>query len=53
MKFRCYCVTVMDHWTPMRRFWTLERARRFKEQQHGAGHLFIWDRLHTRWVEIL
>lgn len=42
MKFRRYCVTVMDNWTPLRTFWTFGGALRFANRHMGAAHLHIW-----------
>jgi hypothetical protein len=42
VQLRQYCVTVMDHWTPMRYFWTLKRAKAFREKHIGCAYLFKW-----------
>lgn len=42
MRLRKYCVTVMDNWTPLRYFWTLKRAMKWRDSHYGAGHLFQW-----------
>lgn len=42
MKLKRYCVTIMDNWTPMREFWTLWGARKFKAR-HSSAYLFVWD----------
>lgn len=43
MRFRRYCVTVMDHWTPMRDFWTLEGAKRFYRLHRHSANVFRWE----------
>lgn len=42
MKLKRYCVTVMDNWTPMREFWTLEGARRFYREHRACANVFKW-----------
>lgn len=48
MRFRKYAVTVMDNWTPMRTFWTLEGARKFAVKH--SGNVFVW--IGYNWAEI-
>jgi hypothetical protein len=43
MKLKRYCVTVMDHWTPMRDFWTLEGAKKFYRMHRASANVFKWD----------
>jgi hypothetical protein len=43
-RYRRYAVTVMDNWTPMRLFWTLNGARRWHQTFiSGEAHMFHWD----------
>ena len=51
MRFRRYCVTVMDNWTPLRDFWTLAGAMKFRNEHLGCAHLHQW--FSGRWVEVL
>lgn len=51
MKLRRYCVTVMDNWTPLRRFWTIEGARRFRNCHIGYAYLYRWDG--GAWIEVM
>jgi len=52
MKLKRYCVTVMDNWTPMRDFWTLEGAKKFYRLHRQCANVFQWDsRDHVwRWM---
>jgi hypothetical protein len=50
MKLRRYCVTVMDHWTPTRLFWTLYGALKYRCRFGAEAHLFQW-RDDDGWVE--
>jgi hypothetical protein len=56
---RQYAVTVMDNWTPMRLFWTLERARKWRDKFNvngptkGPAHLFQWCASRGHWQERL
>jgi hypothetical protein len=43
MKFKRYCVTVMDNWTPTREFWTLEGAERWQRSFVAGAHLYRWS----------
>jgi len=52
MKLRRYCVTVMDHWTPMREFWTFGGALAFAARHLGASHLHVWNSATKTWEEI-
>jgi len=49
MKLRRYCVTVMDNWTPMREFFTLNGALKFQDR-HESATTFKWQG--DRWVKI-
>jgi len=50
-RFRRYAVTVDDAWTPMRLFWTEQRARRWHGGFNaGEAHLFRWSGSH--WEEL-
>ncbi len=52
MQLRTYAVTVMDHWTPMRYFWTLSRARKWQESFVGGNaYLYRWHPNLNKWVE--
>jgi hypothetical protein len=51
MKFRRYCVTAMDNWTPMRDFWTFNGAMEFRNEHIGSAHLHQW--FGGRWVEVI
>jgi len=42
MILRRFCVTVMDNWTPMRRFFTLYGARRWCAKIGVNAHLYEW-----------
>jgi hypothetical protein len=54
---RQYCVTVMDNWTPLRYFWTLEGARKWRDTRNlngptkGPAHLFEWCASRDHWQE--
>lgn len=54
---RHYAVTVMDHWTPMRFFWTLDAARRWRDTfnlngpDRGPAHLYKWTAERGCWQE--
>lgn len=52
MKLRRYCVTVMDHWTPTKSFWTFGGALRFAAAHLSAAHLFVWQRPSKSWMEL-
>lgn len=52
MRFKRYCVTVMDNWTPMRTFWTFGGAVRFAAQHLSAAHLHIWHSESGTWQEV-
>jgi hypothetical protein len=49
MILRRFCVTVMDNWTPMRRFFTLYGARRWRANIGVNAHLFEWTG--SQWQE--
>lgn len=42
-KLKRYCVTVMDNWTPMREFWTLDGAYNFYRKHRTYANVFKWD----------
>ena len=42
IKLRRYQVTVMDNWTPARRFWTVAGARRFAARVGGHAYVWMW-----------
>lgn len=51
MQLRKYAVTVMDNWTPMRLFWTLDGAIKFANKTgRDYSHIFVWRK--TRWIDI-
>ncbi len=50
MKFRRYCVTVMDNWTLTRMFWTLEGAKRFYMEHRSCANVFKWERDKWQWM---
>lgn len=50
MKLKRYCVTVMDNWTPMRDFWTLEGAKRFYRLHRYSANVFKWDGEAWAWM---
>lgn len=50
MKLRRYCVTVMDNWTPMRTFWTLEGAKKFYREHRSCANVFKWDGEAWSWM---
>jgi hypothetical protein len=43
MRLRCYCVTVMDNWTPLRYFWTLRSAEKFWKKHLQCATLYWWE----------
>ncbi len=43
MQLRRYAVTVIDNWTPMRLFWTRDRAELFWLEHKGYAHLYRWS----------
>lgn len=51
MKLRKYCVTVMDNWTPIRKFWTYNSALIFRNEHLHCAHLHQW--FNGRWTEVL
>lgn len=51
MKLRRYCVTVMDHWTPTREFWTWRNALAHFAKHYPAAHFYAWGREYG-WVEL-
>jgi hypothetical protein len=50
MKLRRYCVTVMDNWTPLRTFWTLEGAKRFYRKHRTCANVFRWRDNQWEWM---
>lgn len=50
MKLKRYCVTVLDNWTPMRTFWTLEGAKAFYRKYRECGNVFQWDDGEWHWM---
>lgn len=50
MKLKRYCVTVMDHWTPTREFWTLEGAERFYKLHRACANVFVWGEGKWEWI---
>jgi hypothetical protein len=52
MKFKRYCVTVMDNWTPTREFWTFGAALRHAAAHLSAAHLHVWNNRLKTWDEI-
>lgn len=51
MQLRKYCVTVMDNWTPLRYFWTLENATRWRDSIGDGAHLYKWHPNISKWLE--
>jgi hypothetical protein len=51
MRFKHYCVTVMDNWTPLRFFWTFGGAIKFRNDHIGCAHLHHWTS--GQWVEVI
>lgn len=51
MRFRKYCVTVMDNWTPLRHFWTLEGATKWRDSIGPHAHLYKWHANIKKWLE--
>jgi hypothetical protein len=49
MILRRFCVTFMDNWTPVRRFFTLYGARRWRANIGVNAHLFEWTG--SQWQE--
>lgn len=50
MKLKRYCVTVLDNWTPMRTFWTLDGAKAFYKKHRQVGNVFKWDGAEWQWM---
>lgn len=50
MRFRRYCVTVNDNWTPMRYFWTLEGAKTFYRPRRSHANVFQWRDGAWQWM---
>lgn len=50
MKLKRYCVTVMDNWTPMRTFWTLDGAKAFYREHRTCANVFGWDGEAWSWI---
>ncbi len=48
MQLKRYCVTVMDHVTPTRTFWTQKGAERWHDSFVSGANLFRWNG--DRWV---
>lgn len=46
-----YAVTVMDNWTPMREFWSWNRALAFYIEHSPASYFHVWHRAYG-WVEL-
>lgn len=42
MKFKRWCVTVVDNWTPTREFWTERGALKFRSQHSPCAYLYRW-----------
>lgn len=51
-RYRKYAVTVMDHWTPMRLFWTLRGAKKWRATILSGSHLYHWSDMADRWMEL-
>jgi hypothetical protein len=49
MILRRFCVTVMDNWTAMRRFFTLYGAQRWRAKVGMNAHLYEWTGV--QWLE--
>ena len=50
MRLRRYAVTVMDNWTPMGLFWTLEGAKRFYRKHREVANVYQWQDGKWRWM---
>lgn len=50
MKLKRYCVTVLDNWTPMRTFWTLEGAKKFYREHRQCANVFQWHDGNWHWM---
>lgn len=50
MRLKRYAVTVMDNWTPMRVFWTLEGAKKFYRQHREGANVFVWNDGSWDWI---
>lgn len=44
MTLRRFKVTVMDNWTPMRSFWTLRSALKFRDKHPRTANIYVWYR---------
>jgi hypothetical protein len=51
MKFRQYCVTVMDNWTPTQEFWTYKGALEHRNKHLAAAHLYQW--FNGGWIKVM
>lgn len=55
IKLKRYCVTVMDHWTPTREFFTYAAAKRWQDKHNitsaKPAHLWVWTP--KQWVEVI
>ncbi len=51
IRLRRYCVTVMDNWTPLRYFWTLDRATKWRDSIGSYAHLYKWQPNIGIWLE--
>ncbi len=52
MKLRRFCVTVMDHWTPTREFFTYSGALAFACQHRQAAFMFVWNQEQKTWEKV-
>ena len=50
MRLRRYAVTVMDHWTPMRYFWTERGAFDFYMRFPFYSHMYKWE--NSAWIKL-
>lgn len=50
--FKNYCVTVMDNWTPLRLFWTLNGALKWRDKIGDRAHAYRWHGNVGKWIKI-
>jgi hypothetical protein len=48
--FKRYCVTVMDNWTPLRLFWTLDGAKDFYREHRSCANVYKWRDGEWHWM---
>lgn len=51
VKLKRYCVTVLDHWTPTKTFWTLDGAKKhYRKHRLSRANVFQWEDGCWRWM---